>query len=105
MDFHNPFASLSHLFFAAWAVFAGLILVRLTHGHGAARRWAVLLYSASVVLLYSASAVYHGKRYESPAEVELFRLLDMSAIFLLISGSYLPLFAYLLNEAWRTWCA
>jgi hemolysin III len=103
MDFHDPLASLSHLFFAAWAVFAGLILVRLTRGQRLVKRWTVGLYAASVVLLYAASGLFHGLRYESAAEAEVFRRLDLSAIFLLVAGSYLPLFAYLLTGLWRRW--
>lgn len=101
MDFHEPFSALTHLFFAAWSVFAGLILLRLTRGHAAVRRWAVGLYAVSVVVLYTASGLFHGVRYASAAEAEVFRRLDLSAIFLLVAGSYLPLFAYLLVGRWR----
>jgi hemolysin III len=40
-------------------------------------------------------------RYESEAEAEVFRRLDLSAVFLVVAGSQLPLFAYLLNGSWR----
>lgn len=49
---------------------------------------AVSLFSASVILLYLASTLYHalpGKRAK-----EIFQLLDHSAIYLLIAGSYTP---------------
>jgi hemolysin III len=105
MDFHHPFAAITHLFFAGWMAFAGLILFQLTRGHGAARRTSVALYGLSAVLLYVASGVFHGKRYESSAEAEVFRRLDLSAIFLLVAGSYLPLITYLLADLWRRGCA
>jgi channel protein (hemolysin III family) len=92
MDFHDPFAALSHLFLAARAVFAGLIPIRLTSGHRLVRRWTVGLY-ASVVQRYAVSGLFHGVRYESAAEAEVFRRLDPSAFLLLVAGSYLPLFA------------
>lgn len=101
MDFHDSFASLSHLSFAAWSVFAGLNLFRLTRGHGSTKGRAVGLYAASVVLLYYDSGLFHSQRYESVAEAEVFRRLDLSAIFPLVTGSYLPLFAYLLTDPWR----
>jgi hemolysin III len=102
MDFHEPFSSLSHLTFAAFMLFAGLVLLRLVRRHSVWRRWAVGLYAASAVLLYVASGLFHGVRYDSPSTQELFRRLDLSGIFLLIAGSYLPVFAYLLAGRLRT---
>ena len=103
MDFHDPFASASHLAFAAFLVFAGLVLGRLARRHSPFRRWAVALYAASAVLLYTASGLFHGVRYDAPADRELFRRLDLSGIFLLVAGSHLPVFAYLLAGRWRAW--
>jgi hemolysin III len=101
MDFHEPFSSLSHLAFAAFMLFAGGILLRLAPGHSAFRRWAIGLYALSAVLLYTASGLFHGVRYSSEAARELFRRFDLTGIFLLVAGSYLPVFAYLLNGRWR----
>lgn len=101
MDFHEPFSSLSHLAFAAFMLFAGGILLRLARGHSAFHRWAVGLYALSAVLLYTASGLFHGVRYSSESAGELFRRFDLSGIFLLVAGSYLPVFAYLLNGRWR----
>lgn len=102
MDFHDPFASGTHLAFAAFMAFAGAILVRLARTHTLFRRWAVGLYALSAVLLYIASGLFHGVRYTSDVERELFRRFDLSGIFLLVAGSYLPVFAYLLTGRWRT---
>lgn len=61
---------------------------------GAARRadsWAVAgaaIYGVSLVLLYAASTLYHSMP-RSPMTT-LLRLLDHSAIYLLIAGSYTP---------------
>lgn len=101
MDFHDPFAAASHLAFAVFLLFAGAMLSRLTRGHHPFRRWAVWLFSLSAVLLYLASGLFHGVRHPSEASYELFRRLDLSGIFLLIAGSYLPVFAYLLGGRWR----
>ena len=95
------FSSVTHLAFAAFLLFAGAILLRLTRGHGRARRWAVGLYALSAVLLYVASGVFHGVRYWELGPPEVFRRFDLCGIFLLVAGSYLPLFAYLLNGRWR----
>lgn len=101
MDFHEPFSSLSHLAFAGFLLFAGGILLQLAHGHSAFRRRAIGLYALSAVLLYTASGLFHGVRYSSPQVQDLFRRFDLTGIFLLVAGSYLPVFAYLLNGRWR----
>ncbi|MCU0705903.1 MAG: hemolysin III family protein [Fimbriiglobus sp.] len=102
MDFHEPFSSLTHLVWAGFLLFAGAVLLRLTRRHMPFRRWAVALYVFSAVQLYIASGLFHGVRYASDFQRELFRRFDLSGIFLLIAGSYLPVFAYLLTGRWRS---
>lgn len=46
------------------------------------------LYGASLVLLYTASTLYHGIRH--PRLKNLFQSLDHCAIYLLIAGTYTP---------------
>lgn len=46
------------------------------------------LYGLSLVLLYTASALYHGVRH--PRLKALFQSLDHCAIYLLIAGTYTP---------------
>lgn len=92
----DQFSSVTHLAFAAFLLLAGAILVRLTGGHNPFRRWAVGLYALSAVLLYVASGVFHGVRYWQLGPPEVFRRFDLCGIFLLVAGSYLPVFAYLL---------
>jgi hemolysin III len=104
MDFHDPISAGLHLAFAAWAVFATLLLVRLTRRHPPGRRAAVLLYGVSVAFLYTASGLYHSVAFASPAETQFFRRLDFSAIFVLVVGSELPVFAYLLRGRLRVAC-
>lgn len=53
--------------------------------------WKIVSFSvfgASLILLYMASALYHGAR--SPALKTAFKTLDHCAIFLLIAGTYTP---------------
>lgn len=105
MDFHDRVSSLTHLGTAVWAVFATLILVRLTRGQGAGR-WPIGLYGLSMVLLYLASGMFHGINhgYRGSPSFLFFQKIDKSAIFLLIAGSYLPVLVYLLRGAWRRVC-
>lgn len=56
------------------------------------------VYGSTLVLLYTASALYHGvRRQELKARL---RVLDHSAIYLLIAGSYTP---FLLLRLWGPW--
>lgn len=51
----------------------------------------VVIFGLSLIALYSASALYHYVRV-SPAALLRFRKLDHSMIFVLIAGTYTPLF-------------
>src|SRR5581483_5219263 len=82
MDFHDTVSSASHLLTAVWAAFAPLVLLRLTRGHGVGR-WAIGFYGLSMVLLFTASGLFHGLHYESRDERLLFQRIDKSAVFLL----------------------
>jgi channel protein (hemolysin III family) len=114
LDAFDPVSAATHLGMAAWAVLAGLILLRLTRGHGPARRTSVALYAGSAVLLYAASGTFHGlmAAYAHPdlPRPELLRRmwvaqrLDKTAVFLLILGSNLPVMVYLLRGRWRAVC-
>ena len=101
-DSYDAVSSTSHFVTAIWAAFATLVLLRLTKGHGIGR-WAIGFFGISMVLLYSASALFHGWRYATFEERLLFQKIDKSAVFLLIAGSYVPVVVYLLQGRWRRW--
>jgi hemolysin III len=102
MDLRDPISSASHLVTAVWAVFATLILLRVTHPV-AGRRWAVLVYGISMILLFLASGVFHGLHFTSPEERRFYQKLDQSAIYLLIAGTNTPVIAVVLTGRWRRW--
>ena len=106
MDFHDPIAAILHLGFAAWSLFAGAILFRMTKHHPLDHRIAVAIYATSAVVLYTASGLFHSLRYHSELDpqYEAFRRIDLSAIFGLIAGSCVPIFVYLLPKWWRRLC-
>ena len=56
------------------------------------------VYGTSLVLLYAASTLYHSIPH--PRAKQILQLLDHSAIFLLIAGSYTPFTLVSLNGAW-----
>jgi len=58
----------------------------------------VCVYGATLVLLYTASTLYHG--IPNPGAKPLLRLLDHAAIFLLIAGTYTPFTLISLRGPW-----
>ncbi|MGN6519331.1 MAG: PAQR family membrane homeostasis protein TrhA [Dokdonella sp.] len=79
---------------------AGLAaLVAFAARDGEARHVAsVSVYGASLILLYTASTLYHG--IPSPRAKPVLRTLDHAAIFLLIAGTYTPFTLISLKGAW-----
>ena len=79
---------------------AGLVLLVVRAAiHGDA--WQVTsfaIYGSSLILLYLASTLYHGFRSERVKRI--LRLLDHSAIYLLIAGTYTPFVLVTLRGPW-----
>lgn len=111
MVYHDAISSATHLFMAAWAILATLILLKLTRNHGIGR-WAVGIYGLTMFLLYLASGLFHllvfleiGSeglhRAEAVEQFWVFQKIDKSCIFLLIAGSYVPIVVYTVVGWWR----
>ena len=79
---------------------AGLaVLVTLAALRGTA--WHIVscsVYGATLVLLYTASTLYHSMR--SPRVKRFFRIIDHAAIYLLIAGTYTPFTLVNLRGGW-----
>lgn len=73
------------------------MLAAARHG-GASAIVGASVFAASVLLLYLASTLYHALAENRAKRV--FRVLDHSAIFLLIAGTYTPFTLGLLRGAW-----
>lgn len=101
-ELRDPVSSASHLLTALWAVFATLVMCRLA-ARRPGRLAPVAVYGLSMVLLYTASGVFHGLYYDTPEQRRFFQKLDQSAVYLLIAGSVTPAIAILLGGAWRKW--
>jgi len=84
---------------AFWAIFATLLLRRLTRDD-AVRRFSVTIFGLSMVLLYLASGLFHGLMLPRE-QLRFFQKLDQSAIYLLIAGTYTPVMALLLTGQMR----
>lgn len=94
----DPASSYTHLLGVVLSV-AGLVtLVVASHGDP----WRVAafsIYGASLVLLYSASTVYHWLHLPARGE-DVLKRLDHVAIFVLIAGTYTPVCLVTLRGGW-----
>jgi hemolysin III len=80
-----------HAAFYAFLLASGALLLTVNSD---AARLAVLVYGASACFLFGTSALYHRRTW-SLRGARLIRHVDHSAIFVLIAGSYSPLFILL----------
>lgn len=78
----------SHAIAAVGAVIAGVHLLQVAHGDGATHL-ALLIYAASLVLLFATSALYHLGSWSPRTRVRL-RRLDYANICAMIAGAYTP---------------
>lgn len=76
-----------HHWAAVFSAGAGVVLVCMAPQARAA--WAAAVYMASVVTLFSVSAVYHRPTW-TPEKRAFMRRLDHASIFVLIAGTYTP---------------
>jgi hemolysin III len=74
-----------------------LVLSAARHG-GAARITGASVFAAAMVLLYLTSTLYHALPRNRAKRV--FRILDHSAIFLMIAGTYTPFTLGVLRGGW-----
>ena len=96
----DPISSLSHFAGFALSLPAGLALLvtASVRGCGLSTMAALSVFSASLSLLYFASAAYHAFYFGSWLD-RLFRKIDHCSIFLLIAGSYTPICAAVLEPS------
>ncbi|GAB4467153.1 MAG: hemolysin III family protein [Armatimonadaceae bacterium] len=96
--FKHPFSGLSHLAGAVFAVVGLVLLLIAAEG----KPWHTLsfaVYGFSLILLYTASALYHLLRLP-PSEEERLYGLDRAAIYMLIAGTYTPVCLLALPPVW-----
>jgi hemolysin III len=94
----EPFCGLSHLLGVVLSVVGTVALLILAQG----RPWYIVsfaIYGASLILLYTASTLYHSLPL-TPRHVVRLRQFDLVAIFLLIAGTYVPLCLVPLRGPW-----
>jgi len=94
----EPFSGLSHLVGAIGAI-AGLIHLLMIANGRLAHIVTFLIYGLSLIGRYTCSALYHLLPVSSKAQVWL-RKADHMAIYLLISGTYVPFCILALKGNW-----
>ncbi len=88
----------THLVGAVLALAGSVVLVVLAaHGGDPWKIVSVSIYGATLVLLYSFSAMYHSFRGRAK---DILRKLDHQGIYLLIAGSYTPFCLVTLRGPW-----
>jgi hemolysin III len=93
----DPVSCTTHFAACLFGIFATALLWRLGRPRGRRAQLALAAFGVSMILLYGASATYHALRLP-PARLHFFQLLDHSAIYILIAGSYTPAFYFLLPD-------
>lgn len=102
-SFKDPISGFTHLFGAVISLFA-LIAMVIKYASGGYLNNLVLassiIFGLSLILLYTASSVYHLV-ITSDGVTKVLRKLDHSMIFILIAGSYTPICLISLQGYWR----
>lgn len=97
LGLRDPVSSVTHFAACLFALFATALFWRLSRAKGRRAQVAAGVFGLSMVLLYGASATYHALRLP-PDQLRFFQLLDHSAIYVLIAGTYTPAFCFLLPD-------
>lgn len=97
--FREPINALTHLL-AALGSLLGLVVL-IVYGWGdLSKILTFLVYGISLILLFSASGIYHAVNTEQSTLVKL-RKFDHSAIYLLIAGTYTPICIHFFSGFWQ----
>jgi hemolysin III len=97
LGMRTPVSTLTHLVACVLSLFLTVRLLRGARGKPW-RQLALLCFGLSATTLYGASATYHALELPA-AQLLFFRLLDHSAVYLLIAGTYTPVVAVVLPKS------
>ena len=78
----------------------GLVFLIISSHGDTAKLITMTIYGLSIIMLYGASTMYHWAE-TSPERQFTLRKLDHMSIFILIAGTYTPVFYYGLDGTWR----
>ena len=97
--FSDPVSSITHLLAAFAALFGAGFLFARGRGNGP-RIFSLMVFSFSLVFLFSMSGVFHLLERGSVAR-DVFQRLDHAGIWLLIAGTFTPMQVILFRGFWR----
>ncbi len=89
--------TITHLFGAVLGVFALYVLLHNNTQKTPYSTFSLLLYSCSIILLFSSSTIYHFSK--NKRQKRIFRTLDHISIYFLIAGTYSPVCLILLPNS------
>jgi hemolysin III len=99
LNLRQPVSGLTHLAGAISAI-VGQVVLLTNSGSSVRDKLSLVVYSASLFLLFSASSIYHLIS-STPRVTQVLRKLDHAAIYLLIAGSYTPFCVIAFHGFWR----
>ena len=99
--FREPVNGFTHLAGAVLSAL-GLIWLVAVAQNNTPKMMSLVIYGVSMILLYSASAIFHLIK-TSDEKLLWLRRFDHAAIYVLIAGTYTPLFYNLLDGSFRWW--
>ena len=98
-SFREPVNSLTH-WLAAILALLGLVALLIVGWGTPAKVISLVIYGASMIFLFSASATYHMVQVKDQA-LEIFRKVDHVAIYFLIAGTYTPFCVNAFSGFWK----
>lgn len=95
----DPVSCLTHLGGAIASVCITILMLKLAAPHGVRYTASFAVFGASLIMLYSASAIYHMLDLGEKKN-QMLRRIDHTMIFYLIAGTYTPICLIPLRGAW-----
>ena len=94
----EPGSAITHYIAMMLTMIAAVpLLIKATMSHDRMHVMAMLIFIASMILLYGASTMYHAVNLTGKA-LKVFKKIDHMMIFVLIAGSYTPVCMLVLNR-------
>lgn len=101
ISIREPGSAITHFIGAMLAAIWGTPLLIKASTYGSMDLLAMLVFVCSMILLYTASTLYHSVTF-APNIIKIFRKIDHMMIFILIAGSYTPVCLLILEPQYGT---
>ncbi len=98
---NEPMSALTHLIATVLTIGGFVPLVIIAAKYGTALHVVTFtIFGATMLILYLMSTIYHFISVASPRSKRVFQILDHSAVYLLIAGTYTPVALIVLPSGW-----